>query len=151
MDIRIEDFAPEHFDAMTPRKEDAADIAGVPRETLLAGWEGGRTVFVDGEAAFIYGARVSGGTALLWAMTAKGAERVPLFATRLAKMTTAALFRAGCHRIEAYCHVRNARSLSWLTRSLGFSVEGLLRKSGPNAEDRFILSIIRGSAGSFSR
>lgn len=142
MHITAVDFIPEHFDAMVLRAADAADLAGVDRETLLEAWRGGRTVFVDGAVAFFYGARARHGTGWLWAVTSPVGEKVPLLAVRLGKNMLRALFNAGCHRVETLCHTGNARSLAWLTRSLGFTVEGLLRQCGPNRQDRYVLSVI---------
>lgn len=142
MDIRITDFTPEHYDAMPLRAEDAADLAGIDRESLLRGWEGGSTLLYNGEPAFFYGGRVEKGCGYLWAVSSPLAEKLPLLAVKLGREMVGRLLRAGCHRVEAYCHTRNARSLAWLTRSLGFSVEGVARKSGPNAQDRFLLAIV---------
>lgn len=144
MRIHIADFIPDHFKTMTLRKEDAADLAGIDRKILYAGWKGGRTVFVDADVAFIYGAEMRHGTGFLWAVTSPKTQGVPLLATRLAKGVIRALGNAGCHRIEANCHVNNTRSLTWLTRSLGFSVEGVMRRSGPNKQDRYLLAITTG-------
>lgn len=143
MEIQIADFIPGHFASMVLRKEDAADLAGIDPETLYVGWRDGRTVFVNGKIAFVYGAEARHGTGFLWAVTTAETENTPLFATRLGRNVIRALFRSGCHRVEANCHVRNTRSLAWLTRSLGFTVEGVMRKCGPNKQDRYLLSILQ--------
>lgn len=142
MDIRIVDFVPEHYKAMTLRAEDAADLAGIDKAVLFDSWQGGRTLFVNGEVAFFYGAVARMGTGSLWAVTSPQTQTVPLLATRLAKSMIRALLKSGCHRIEATCHVANARSLAWLTRSLGFVVEGVMRSHGPNRQDRYLLAIV---------
>ncbi|MCC8194718.1 MAG: GNAT family N-acetyltransferase [Deltaproteobacteria bacterium] len=142
MDIRIVDFEPEHYDAMPLRAEDAEDLAGMDRESLLEGWEGGFTVMYNGEPAFFYGGSMDRGCGMLWAVSSPLADKLPLLVVKLAREMVKRLLDAGCHRIEAYCHTHNARSLAWLTRSVGFSAEGVIRKSGPNAQDRFILSIV---------
>lgn len=143
MDIRIVDFEPEHFERMPVRAEDAADFAGMNPGPLLEGWKKGRTVLYRGEPAFFYGARIDFGTGYLWAVSSVLTDRLPLLTVRLGRATVRSLFNAGCHRVEAYCHAGNLRSLNWLTRSLGFSVEGVMRKCGPNRQDRFLLSILR--------
>ena len=142
MNIHIVDFAPEHFDAMVLRTEDATDLAGVEREVLLRSWEGGFTVLYNNEPAFFYGGWMEQGCGVLWAVSSPLTDKLPLLAVKLGRQKVRQLLDAGCHRVEAYCHTHNARSLRWLTRSLGFSVEGIARKSGPNAQDRFILSVI---------
>lgn len=142
MEIRVVDFIPAHFECMVLRKEDAADLAGIDPELLYANWSESRTVFVNEEIAFFYGAEMRHGTGFLWAVTTAKTEEVPLLATRLGRNVIRALLRAGCHRVEANCHVENTRSLAWLTRGLGFSIEGIMRKCGPNKQDRYLLSII---------
>lgn len=142
MDIRIVDFEPEHFDRMALRPEDAADLAGLDRDILVQGWKGGRTALCRGEPAFLYGGSAANGCGYLWAVSSPLAGKLPLLAVRLGRSMVGGLLEAGCHRVEAYCHTRNIRSLNWLTRSLGFRVEGVMRKCGPNAQDRFLLSVI---------
>lgn len=140
-DVHIADFAPCHYAAMQLREEDARDLAGIGLEYLLDGWQGGRTVFKGGKPAFIYGYKANYGTLALWAVSSPLAASLPLFITRLARGGIRGAFQAGAHRIEAYCHVGNIRSLAWLTRSLKFRVEGLMKRSGPNRQDRFLLAL----------
>ena len=142
MDIRIVDFCPEHYDTMPLRAEDAADLAGIERRFLVKTWEGGHTVLYNGEPAFFYGGWMDAGCGMLWAVSSPLADRLPLLVVKIGRQVVRQFLAAGCHRIEAYCHTHNAKSLQWLTRSLGFSVEGVARKSGPNAQDRFVLSVV---------
>ncbi|SBV99051.1 hypothetical protein KL86DPRO_11501 [uncultured delta proteobacterium] len=142
MDITVVDFKPEHYDAMPLRAEDAMDLAGIDRAFLLQGWEGGHTLLYNGEPAFFYGGWMEQGCGLLWAVSSPLTDKLPVLTVKLGREMIGRLLRAGCHRVEAYCHTHNAKSLAWLTRSLGFSVEGVARKSGPNAQDRFLLSIV---------
>lgn len=94
------------------------------------------------EPAIIYSSVLDEGVGLIWAVTSPLTERLSLLVTRLGRTHIQALFDAGAHRVEAYCHRENRRSLRWLTRSLGFTVEGLMRRSGPNGQDRYLLSVL---------
>lgn len=138
----IASFAPEHYTRLILRREDAADLSALPANNLVSGWSGGSTVLVKGEPAFIYGSIFDEGVGLIWAVTSPRTDRLGLLITRLARARIQALFNMGAHRVEAYCHRINRRSLRWLTRSLGFTVEGLMRRSGPNGQDRYMLSIL---------
>lgn len=140
--VSIAPFVPEHYPRLLLRPEDAADLAGIPAERLVSGWSGGKTVFVGDRPAFIYGAVLEDGVGLLWAVTSPLTERLALLITRLGRVHVQTLMEAGAHRVEAYCHRENRRSMRWLTRSLGFSVEGLMRRSGPNGQDRYLLSLL---------
>lgn len=139
--VAIVDFEPWHFAVMKLRDEDAADLAGLDRLSLIRGWAGGRTVLQGRDPAFIYGYKVMEGTVLFWALSAHVVKNMPLLVTRLARNGVRKAFKAGMHRVMVYCHVENTRSLAWLTRSVGFQVEGLMRRSGPNKQDRYLLSI----------
>lgn len=141
--IAIVNFMPWHFTHMRLRREDAADLAGLDAEDLARGWAEGRTLFKEREPVFIYGFTVNSGTASLWAVTSPLLGAMPLLITRLAKSGIERLFKTGVHRIEVLCHAKNARSLAWLTRCLGFQVEGMLRRCGPNRQDRFLLALIK--------
>lgn len=141
--ISIVDFEPEHFRRIRLRREDARDLQGLPEEGLLEAWQGGRTLLYGGEVVLFYGTGMHQGTGYIWTVTSDLVEKLPLLVTRLGLGMIRALFKSGCHRIEVFCHAQNQRSLNWLTRSLGFRVEGLLRKSGPNLQDRYILAIVR--------
>lgn len=139
--LQIIDFEPEHFLTMRLRKEDALDLEGIDREALISSWQGGRTVLKDGQPAFIFGYTAVEGVVSIWAVTSPLVHDLGLMFTRLAKTAIRGFLRAGAHRVEAYCHADNVRSLAWLTRSLGMRVEGLMRRCGPNKQDRFLLSI----------
>lgn len=139
--LRIVDFKPEHFACIRLREEDAVDLAGIEAGQLLGGWAAGRTLLKDEEPAFIYGYCENQGTILLWALSSPLVETLPLLVTRLARNGIVGFLEAGAHRVEVYCHIDNIRSLAWLTRSLGFRVEGLMKRCGPNRQDRFILAI----------
>ena len=139
--LRIEDFEPGHFARLRLRKEDSLDLAGIEPESLFSSWKGGRTVFLGQEPAMVYGYWEKSGTAGIWALTTPFLNRFPLFVTRLARTGIEGLFQCGNHRVETYCHSRNARSFAWLTRSLGFRVEGLMRRCGPNKQDRYLLAL----------
>lgn len=139
--LHIENFEPCHFYTMRLRKEDTADFAGLDREELVQLWKHGRTLLHQEEPILIYGFTENRGTASLWAVTSQQTDSYPLFITRLALNGMARLFRLGIHRIEVYCHCKNGRSLAWLTRMLGFQVEGLMRHCGPNKQDRFLLAM----------
>ena len=140
-DVRIVDFEPGHFFAMPLREEDAADMAGIDTDYLLRGWQGGRTVLKKGIPVFFYGYKEHLGTVTLWLVSSPLVDSMPLLITRLGRHGVAAMFRAGAHRIEVCCHVGNMRSLAWLTRMLGFRVEGLMKQCGPNRQDRFLLAL----------
>lgn len=142
--VSIAPFLPEHYARLPLRPEDAADLSDIPAQRLVSGWEGGNTVFVGDRPAFIYGIVLEEGVGLLWAVTSPLTERLALLITRLGRVHVQALLDAGAHRVEAYCHKDNRRSLRWLTRCLGFSVEGLMRRCGPNGQDRFLLSLLPG-------
>lgn len=139
---RIVPFAPEHFARLRLRPEDAADLAGIPAARLVRGWAGGSTVLLGETPAFVYGSLYDDGVGLIWAATSPLADVLPLLLTRLGRSLVGRLFEQGAHRVEAYCHKHNTRSLRWLTRSLAFHVEGLMRRSGPNGQDRYLLSIL---------
>lgn len=140
-DLRFADFIPQHFYRMRLRREDALDLAGIEREDLLRSWVGGRVLLKGDDTVMIYGYTVCMGTASLWAVTSPLLNSLPLLVTRLAKRGIRGLFRAGAHRVEVYCHAGNSRSLVWLTRCLGFRIEGLMRGCGPNRQDRFMLAL----------
>lgn len=140
--IWVVPFEMRHFWKMPLRDEDAADLAGVDPADLAKGWEGGMTLLYKGQPAFIYGALYEGGEALIWAVTSPLVDRLPLTITRVAKGVIDQLWSAGAHRIMAHCHKDNQRSLRWLGR-LGFAVEGLMRKCGPNAQDRYLMAMVR--------
>lgn len=139
--VRIVDFEPEHFSTIRLRMEDAADLDGIDTAWLLSGWAGGRTVLKNGEPAFFYGYRAIYGTICMWAVSSPLVDSMPLLITRLGKSGIREMFKAGAHRIEVYCHIGNTRSLAWLTRCLGFRLEGLMRRTGPNRQDRFLLAL----------
>ena len=145
--LSIMNFEPGHFQRMKLRREDAEDLAGLDPAGLTRSWEGGRTLLKGGEPVMIYGFSVCQGTATLWAVTSPLLRSLPLFVTRLARNGIQGLFQAGVHRIEVYCHARNMRSLVWLTRILGFRVEGLMRCCGPNRQDRFLLAVTNRDVG----
>lgn len=140
--IQIVPFTPEHFQRIRLRVEDAADLSGIDADALVRGWADGRTILKGGEVMFFYGYVNNGGVVTFWAVTGERTGELGLFLTRLARAGIRELLAAGAHRIEAYCHHANRRSLRWLTKSLGMRVEGLVRKSGPNRQDRFLLSIV---------
>lgn len=141
-EIYIVDFEPEHFARITLRKEDALDIKGLETEALLRGWVDGRSVLYGDQVVCFYGVSINDGVGQIWSVTSPLAERLPLLITRIGQGLVKSLIRYGCHRVEVFCHVKNKRSLRWLTRCLGFRVEGLLRQSGPNRQDRYILAIV---------
>lgn len=141
--IKIVDFEPEHYQRIRLRREDARDLQGLSEESLFEAWKGGRTLLYGDEVVLFYGTGIHQGTGYIWTVTSDLVGKLPLLVTRLGLNMIRALFKSGCHRIEVFCHSKNQRSLNWLTRSLGFRVEGLLRKSGPNRQDRYILSIVK--------
>lgn len=141
--IQLVNFEPWHLRRLCLRPEDAADLKGIERAELAASWQGGRSILLNGVPAFIYGYAANGGVVGIYALSSALADKIPLLLTRLARAFIRDSFRSGAHRIEAYCHADNLRSLHWLTRSLGMRIEGLLRKSGPNAQDRVILSLVQ--------
>ncbi|MDL2291289.1 GNAT family N-acetyltransferase [Desulfovibrio sp. OttesenSCG-928-F20] len=142
-EIQIVDFEAEHFRRITLRPEDALDIRGIDEEQLLKAWAGARTLLCNGQVVLFYGSGIHQGTGYLWTVTSALAQRLPLLITRLGQGLVRSLFNSGCHRVEAFCHCDNHRSLNWLQRCLGFQIEGLLRQSGPNRQNRYILSIVR--------
>lgn len=135
-------FHPEHYARLRLREEDAADLSGMAAGSLVSAWSGGNTVLIRREPAFLYGSVLDDGVGLIWAVTSPLIERLFLLVTRIGRVRIQALFDAGAHRVEAYCHRENRRSLRWLTRGLGFTVEGLMRRSGPNGQDRYLLSVL---------
>lgn len=139
-------FEAAHFLRMPLRHEDEADLAGLNFTDLCDSWAAGTTVLLDDEPAFFYGTDLDEGVGMIWAVTSPQTDLLPLFITRLARARIQGLFNAGAHRVEAYCHKDNRRSLRWLTESLGFTIEGLMRKSGPNAQDRYLMSLLPGEA-----
>jgi hypothetical protein len=139
--LNIVNFAPEHFRRMRLRREDAADIAGIDASQLMHYWRNGRTLLYGDVPAMLFGYEENQGTIVLWAVTSPLVRSLPLFITRLARSFIGDVLRGGAHRVEVYCHVDNARSLRWLTRGLGFHLEGLVRRCGPNRQDRFLLSL----------
>lgn len=139
---RIVPFVPEHYRRMRLRKEDAADLAGLSPASLVSGWSGGSTVLLGDAPAFLYGALLDEGVGVIWAVTSPLTGRLGLLITRIGRETVRTLFDRGAHRVEAYCHKDNTRSLRWLTRCLGFTVEGLMRRCGPNRQDRYLLSVL---------
>lgn len=142
MNIKVVPFEPGHFGRMILREEDAEDLKGIPAADLCASWRNFSTVMLDGSPAFLFGTELDGGSGVIYAITSPSVDRLGLFITKLARFEIAGLFDQGAHRVEAYCHARNMRSLNWLTKSLGMTIEGLMRKSGPNAQDRYLLSIL---------
>ncbi|MDL2272230.1 hypothetical protein LJC23_04270, partial [Desulfovibrio sp. OttesenSCG-928-I05] len=107
MEKRFVDFCPEHFERMWLRPEDAADIAGIDKETLLECWQGGRTLLVNDEPALVYGVQIQDGTGAIWSLTSPLFAAMPLFGIRMGRNVVRALFEAGCHRVEALCHAEN--------------------------------------------
>lgn len=143
MNIKVVPFGPEHMRRFMPRPEDAADLEGIEIADLCADWHGWSTVMVDDCApAFFFGTELEDGVGVIYAVTSPLVDNMGLFITKLARFEITSLFDQGAHRVEAYCHVGNMRSLKWLTQSLGMTVEGLMRKSGQNAQDRYLLSIL---------
>ena len=141
MPIEFVPFEPAHFEAIELRPEEARDLEGLDRATVVKGFHGGLTAFDGDKVACIYGAITDGsGVAQMWLLTSALVERWPLLLTKRVRHLTQWLFAQGCHRVEVYCHVDNQRSLRWLTRLAGFQVEGIIRQSGANRQDRFLLS-----------
>lgn len=140
--VRIVSFVPEHYGRLRLRPEDAADLTGIQASTLISGWKNGNTLLLGDEPVMIFGSLMDEGVGLIWAVTSPLIARFSLLVTRLGRVHIQSLFDAGAHRVEAYCHKNNTRSLGWLTRSLGMSVEGLMRRSGSNAQDRYLLSAL---------
>lgn len=145
--LAVVPFEPGHLAALELRPADGADMAGLDLAGLAGTWAGhpAWTVLDGTRVVACYGAVVRGGTATLWALTSREVERHPLRATR----TGRALVRwltgpMGCHRVEALVHVGNVRSRRWLARMLGLRCEGLLRASGPNRQDRFLMAATGG-------
>ncbi len=142
MHIETVPFLPEHFYVLELRGIDALDIAGLDMEQYFELWQanGAKTIFVNGQVAGIFGSLANAGVGLIYGLSSDMIARIPLFVTKIIKEMVEGLLVSGCHRIEAYCHQDNERSVLWLTRSLGFKVEGLLCKSGANAQNRYILA-----------
>ena len=145
MHIETVPFLPEHFYVLELREIDALDINGLDMEQYFELWQanGTKTIFVNGQVAGIFGSLTNTGVGLIYGLSADIVSCIPVFLTKTIKVLINALFATGCHRVEAYCHRDNARSVRWLTRTLGFEVEGLMRKSGHNAQDRYILARLR--------
>ena len=140
--ISIVPFRPAHFSALPLREEDEKDFRGIDIDTLLECWADSVTYLYEGKPILIYGGSLQGGVASIHLVGSSAFGRLPLCICKEARKRVAELFAAGAHRVEAYCHEDNKRSLMWLVRMLGFRVEGLMRKSGPNAQGRFLLSLI---------
>ena len=140
--ITIAPFTPEHFHALALREEDRADFAGIDETELFAVWADGATYLRDGQPFLIYGGTLLDGVATVWLVGSAACDSLPLFICKEARRRITWLFEeGGVHRVESYCHRNNTRSLYWLIRQVGFKVEGLMRKSGPNKQDRYLLAM----------
>lgn len=146
MDVKIVLYEPRHWIRFNIRAEDDADLNGIPMRDIFNGtnllcW---RTVLIGSDPAFFFKTELEDGVGTINAITSPLVDQIPLLITRLGRSKIKRLFEQGAHRVEAYCHAGNERSLRWLTRSLGMTIEGLMRQSGPNAQDRYLLSILPG-------
>lgn len=139
---RLVPFEQDHFFRMPLRPEDEADLDGLDMLGLFPSWQGGFTALYDDKPVCIFGGNYDEGVVTMWAVTGLLTDRLPLAVTKEARALITAFFNRGAHRIQVYCHKDNKKSFDWLQRALGFSLEGFMRKSGPNKQDRFLFSLV---------
>lgn len=135
-------FDPEHFNGMDLRDPAAVHGYGPEYRDLLgryAQWGPAWTLLSDGRPI------MSGGVVILWpgvgeawTLISKQVTDYPLAAVKaLRKCIAEAVERHGLRRIQATARRNDDRAVA-LLHVLGFKVEGLMPRYGPDGEDYYM-------------
>jgi hypothetical protein len=64
-------------------------------------------------------------------------------ATKAARWLRDSLFKSGARRVFDTCLMKRTEAIRWITRSMGMSLEGVMKQLGKNGEDVGIFALTR--------